>query len=153
MIKSAIGIALMSGVLLSSCVASGTGKVQEAEARKPVDGLMNGSPAGEAAAMAKPQQKGCMPSVQALDSLLSAIQDARKSDDKAKMNAALAAMEIHIAGMKEHKRKCKGMMEDMMGGEGMMGMKGMQAKDADSAAAPIPKEPPKTAPSGHEKHH
>ena len=65
MIRNATGIGLMSGLVLSSCVATGTGKVPEADSRKPVDGLAEGSPAGEAAAMAKPKPKGCMPSMEA----------------------------------------------------------------------------------------
>ncbi len=87
----------------------------------------------------------CKAKCDSLDALLKAVQEARKSDDKAKMKAALELTEAHIVGMKEHMGKCmpmKGMKDKKMGGDGMMEM---------GSGHHCP--PEKEESTEHEKHH
>ncbi len=93
-----------------------------------------------------------------LGGLLKTVQDAKRSDDKAKMKAALEQVEGHIAGMRSHMGECMnmmGMMEKMMGG-GMMsgGMSGMDSAGNPSKAGQKPNtKSVKTEDDEHEKHH
>ncbi len=102
----------------------------------------------------------CMMTSDTLGGLLKTVQDAKKSDDKTKMKAALKRVEDHIAGMKSHMGQCMdmmGMMGKMMGGGmmggGMMGggmmSDGMKGIDS-SKSAPGPVTP---GSSDHKKHH
>ena len=92
----------------------------------------------------------CKAKADSLDALLKTVKEARLSNDKAKMGAALSAVEAQLGGMKEHMEKCGKMMEMMEEMGGGMGMKGMNPGDGahggtkDSAGA---------GPSEHEKHH
>lgn len=48
-----------------------------------------------------------------VDELLKAVKEAKASDDKAKMKAALDASEKHLTGMKVHTESCMKHMESM----------------------------------------
>lgn len=100
---------------------------------------------------------GCMATRDSLDALSKEVQDAIKSDDKAKMKAALQKTDAHFAQMKSHMSMCMDMMNmmgGMMGGsmmegksEGGMGMGGKMDEKAKPAA------PDKEKAEEHEKHH
>lgn len=99
----------------------------------------------------------CMATHDSLESLSKSIQEAIKSDDKAKMKAALLQADAHVAQMKGHMDMCMGMMNmmggmmggGMMGGktEGGMNMGGKMTGDKKPAA------PEKEEAVEHEKHH
>ncbi len=105
---------------------------------------------------AKPCAK-CKKSADSLDALLKAVQEARKSDDKAKMAAALQRVEDRITAMKAEMKECEGKMAKMMGGMGKEGgMKcekmpedGMGKPDSTGAGSM----PDKGGASEHEQHH
>jgi hypothetical protein len=90
----------------------------------------------------------CMATSDSLESLSKAVQEALKSDDKAKMKAALQRTDAHIAQMKSHMTMCMDMMNMMGGmmGGGMMGGK-MQGEQKPPAAEK------KDEAAEHEKHH
>lgn len=130
---------------------------------------MNGSTSPEKAGMGSGMsmmdmttkvQGECMMASDTLGGLLKTVQDARKSDDKAKMTAALQRVEEHIAAMKAHMGQCTdmmGMMGHMMGGNmmkgGMMGkgmMNGNMMKSDSTMAEPMSK---KGNQADHEAHH
>ncbi|HKP96946.1 MAG TPA: hypothetical protein VJ385_14445 [Fibrobacteria bacterium] len=81
----------------------------------------------------------CMATSDSLESLSKAVQEALKSDDKAKMKAALQRTDAQIAQMKSHMSMCMDMM-NMMGGK-------MQGEDKSPAAEK------KDEAAEHEKHH
>ncbi len=97
--------------------------------------------------MAERSRGACMSVPDTLDNLLNTVREAMKSDDKAKMKAALKMSEAHVAAMQAHMGRCKDMMGKMMQ-DGMMGNdsakavpkadSGMQSGDSDAE---------------HEKHH
>jgi hypothetical protein len=98
----------------------------------------------------------CMATHDSLESLSKTIQEALKSDDKAKMKSALQQADAHFAQMKNHMSKCMDMMNMMGGmmGGGMMGGKsgqgmGMGGKPQGDAK---PATPDNDA-AEHEKHH
>lgn len=101
----------------------------------------------------------CMATRDGLDALSKEVRDAIKSDDKARMKAALQKTEAHFALMKNHMSMCMDMMSmmgGMMGGntmggksEGGMGMDGK----ATGEAKPAPAEKEKDKSEDHEKHH
>lgn len=101
----------------------------------------------------------CMATHDSLDALSKEVQDAIKSDDKAKMKAALQKTDAHFAQMKSHMSMCMDMMNmmggmmggNMMGGkpEGGMGMVGKAAEEA----KPIAPDKEKDKGEDHEKHH
>ena len=102
----------------------------------------------------------CMMASDTLGGLHKTVQDARKSDDKAKMKVALQRVEDHIAAMKVHMGQCTdmmGMMGQMMGGNmmqgGMMGkgMKNGGMMNQDSAQTS--RMPSKGKQDNYEKHH
>lgn len=72
-----------------------------------------------------------------IEDLTRLLAEAKASNDKARMKAALEAGLVHLAGMKTHADKCKRKMEGMkrhMGGKNLA--------PADTAQAPSPEENP-----------
>jgi hypothetical protein len=93
----------------------------------------------------------CMSTRDSLESLARTVQEALKSDDKAKMKAALQLADAHFAQMRSHMSTCMDMMNrmgGMMGGkaEGGMGMGEKKPGEAKPAAE-------KGSSPEHEKHH
>ncbi len=150
MITKAMTVGLISGLLLSAGISTAkeAEKATAMPGEKSAVGMGNMSGGMSMMGMMDSAHGDCMAASDSLDKLLKTVQEARKSDDKTKMNAALLATESQIAVMKDHMGRCMnmmGMMGQMMGGEGMKGMKG-------GAAAPAPKQK-KEESAEHEKHH
>ena len=102
----------------------------------------------------------CMATHDSLESLSKAIQDAIKSDDKAKMKAALLQADAHVAQMKDHMSMCMDMMNMMGGmmGGGMMGGMGGKTEGGTGMGGKMsgdkkPAAPEKDEAAEHEKHH
>ncbi|MDB5104912.1 MAG: hypothetical protein JWP91_2601 [Fibrobacteres bacterium] len=66
-------------------------------------------------AMVDTSKAGCKATSDTLDRLLITFTEARKSDDKAKMKAALERAEAHVFAMKAEMSQCVNRM-DLMGG-------------------------------------
>ena len=111
----------------------------------------------ESKAIAAPAGMGhkkCDGVCDSLDKVIKTVQDARKSDDKAKMKAGLEAAESQLTLMKKHHmEQCERMMGK--GGEGMeTGDGGMQChREGHDEAAPASGAPKKGEGDEHEKHH
>jgi hypothetical protein len=146
---------LCAGILLAAALAAYASNDKGAPAPAKTGIGKNGGMAGTD--MAGKSKMECKAESDSLASLLIMVQDAKKSGDNAKMKAALDATETHIAKMRDHMARCKGMME-MMGGK-MMGSEGMKGDDErkggpqgkDEAATPGSAKAAEA--SEHEKHH
>jgi hypothetical protein len=142
----------VTALLLAACFGFAADKAAPAGKHgESMEGMGGGMPMMDMMGDTKGE---CMATSDSLSKVLAAVQEARKSDDKAKMKAALEMVEGRIAGMQGHMGECKAnmghcmemmkMMGGMMGG-GMMGQ-GMQGMDKKSGNE-------KMEPSEHEKHH
>ena len=96
-------------------------------APKPQDRQSGKMQMGGMMGMMKECREHCQKTTDAMSKLSQVIEDAKKSNDPAKMRAALEQVEKHHAGMNQHMSMCMRAMNDMekMHG-GMEGMKGMQ---------------------------
>jgi hypothetical protein len=100
----------------------------------------------------------CMATRDSLDALSKEVQDAIKSDDKAKMKAVLQKADGHFAQMRNHMSTCMDMMS-MMGGMMGGGMKGGGKSDGrmegkmSGEPKPVTPEKNKDQAEEHEKHH
>lgn len=94
---------------------------------KPQDRQGGGMQMGGMMGMMKECRKHCQETTSAMGKLSQVIEDAKRSNDPAKMRAALEQVEKQHAGMDQHMSMCMrsmGEMEKMHGSMG--GMKGMQ---------------------------
>jgi hypothetical protein len=140
-------LALMLALAAAGNVAA---KEKEASAAKQGGGMTMMDMMGKSS-------MSCMTTSDSLESLSKAVQEALKSDDKAKMKAALQQAEAHIAQMKNHMSMCTDMMNMMSGmmgsgkSEGGMMGGGMGGKMQEDAKSPGAEK--KNEAAEHEKHH
>lgn len=94
---------------------------------KPQDRQGGGMQMGGMMPMMKECRKHCQETTDGMSKLSPVIEDAKKSNDPAKMRAALEQVEKQHAAMNQHMSMCMRSMGDMENMHGGMGnMKGMQ---------------------------
>ena len=104
--------AIVASALMFAAVSHGDPPAKGKEpAAKPREGMSMMDMMGKS-------DKGCMATHDSLETLTKVVQDALKSDDKAKKKAALQKVDAHFAQMKDHMATCMDMMHRM---GGMMG--------------------------------
>lgn len=152
MIKGTIQVWAIAGLLLTGglALAKDKEKAPAAPSEKSMSGMGNMDEGMSMMDMMGKSQTGCMATSDTLDKLLKTVQDAEKSDDKAKMKAALNLTANHITEMKGHMGQCMNMMNSM--GK-MMGKGGMMPMDKGMENHPPSGKAETEATPEHEKHH
>lgn len=145
--KGSLNVLVFSGFLLAAGISMGAEKEKAVStpAGKSMGhmggkGGMGGDMGGGMSMMDMMgnSKMNCMAASDTLADLQKKVQDALKSDDKAKMKTALQLVENRVSGMQAHMSQCSNMMESMgsMMGGGMMGGASM-GKDKPKDA-PVP---------------
>lgn len=150
--KGTIVVWIMSGLILAGGAAVGKEKekMPTSPSEKSMGGMGNMGAGMSMMDMMGKSHMGCMATSDTLDKLLKTVQDAERSEDKAKMKAALVLTENHISEMKGHMGQCMNMMDSM---GRMMDGSGIMAMNKGQEPSPPTGKSEKAEPTDHEKHH
>ena len=145
--KTQNGKWIFSSLLLAACMVSAQDKGMSSQMPKE----KMGGDISMMDMMGKSKQS-CMSTSGDLDKVMKLMQDARKSDDKAKMMVAMESAVSQMMTMKENMGQCMGMMGSMMENKGMMDncMMGEKGKDFSKSKS---KAKAKVDTVDHVKHH
>jgi uncharacterized membrane-anchored protein YhcB (DUF1043 family) len=124
-----VGLALTALVAVQQPAASGQQRQSQPQGEKKK--MMDNMSMDE---MMKECRKHCEATTNSIDQMTKTMDEARQSNDPAKMRSALDAAQTPLAEMKNHMSMCMNMMDmmgKMHGGKG--GMKGMMQGEAGAA--------------------